>query len=43
MEVDLKHLVMSWLGSVNDTLIKGDFLASSLLNNLLDRANSMFA
>lgn len=32
----MTDFVPSWLGSRNDRMIKGDFLASSLLNNLMD-------
>lgn len=32
----MTDFVPSWLGSMNDRMIEGDFLASSLLNNLMD-------
>lgn len=36
MEPELTDFTTSWLGSVNDRMIEGDFLASCL-NNLMDR------
>lgn len=35
VEVDLTDLITSWLENMNDRTIKVDFLATSLLNNLM--------